>query len=70
MLALGVGLIWTNYWMVISPVSPSSLIPVLLVDRINFGSNVFWMCWCFSCSNGVHACLEEVASSGFISPML
>lgn len=41
-----------------------------LVDRINLGSKILWVGWCSYSSTGIFTLLQEVASSGSISPML
>jgi hypothetical protein len=45
-------------------------VPEFLVDRINFMSKVLWVDWNTYHITGVPAWLQEVASSGSISPML
>jgi hypothetical protein len=39
------------------------------VDRINFGLTVLWVGWCLYNSTGVPVWLQQVASSGSMSPM-
>jgi hypothetical protein len=61
---------WACYWLAIPSVSAYSSIPELLIDRINFRLRVLWVGWCFYHFTGVPAWLQEVASSGSISPSL
>ena len=69
-LSMGWVSIWAGYWLVIPSVSASYPVPAFLVDRIKFGLKVLWVGWCPYSSPGVPAWLQEVASSGSISPML
>lgn len=59
-------------WLLIGdPPGPApSPLPVCLVDRMNFGLEVVWAGWCSHRSTEVPAWLQEVASSGSISPVL
>ncbi|EDL00034.1 mCG141415 [Mus musculus] len=61
---------WASYWLAIPSVSAPSLIPAFIVDRINFGLKVLWVGWCSYCPTVVPAWLQELASSGSISPVL
>lgn len=50
---------------------PQSLspVPAFLIDRIHLGSKVLWVDSCLYFSTGVPAYLQEVTSSGSITPM-
>ena len=48
----------------------SIFVPVLLLDRTNFGSEVLWVGWCPYCSTGGPAWLKEVISSGSVFLLL
>jgi hypothetical protein len=52
-----------------SPVFVPPLVPAFLVDRINFGLKVLWVGWSPFSFTGVPSWLQEVVSSGSISPM-
>jgi hypothetical protein len=69
-LAHGMGLKLGQFWLATPSVSAPSPVPTLLVDRINTGFKVLWVGWSLYHSTGVPAWLQEVAYSGFISPML
>jgi hypothetical protein len=50
---------WASYYLAI-PLSLCSIFALtFLVDRINFGSKVLWVCWCSYSSTGVSAWLQE-----------
>ena len=61
---------WAGYWLAILSVSALSPVLPLLVDRINLGLKVLWVGWQLYQSNAISAWLQEVASSGSISPVL
>jgi hypothetical protein len=54
----------------IPSVSAPSHVPAFLVDRINFGLKVLWVCCCPYRSTVAPAWLQEVASSASISLIL
>jgi hypothetical protein len=68
-LAHGMGLKLGQLLFGYSLVSALSAMPAFLVDRIIFGLKVLWVGCCPYCSSGVSARLQEVAYSGFTSPM-
>ena len=58
---------WTGYWLAILSVTTPSLVPTLLVGRINFRLKVLWVGWCLYCSTGVPVWLQEVGFSSVVS---
>ena len=61
---------WAVNWLTLTSVSMPSPVPVILVERIHFGLKVLWVCWCPYHSIGVLPRLQNVTSSGSISPMI
>jgi hypothetical protein len=60
---------WVGYCLAIPTVSAPSPMPAFLVDRMVLGLKVLWVGWCLYHSTRVPAWLQEVASSGCISPV-
>jgi hypothetical protein len=59
-----------SYWLGHSTSSCSIFVPEFLFDRTNFGLKVLWVGWYLHPSIGRSVWLLEVASSGYMSPML
>jgi hypothetical protein len=60
---------WASYWLVTLSDSVLSPIPAFLVNRVNLESKVLWVGWCPYHYIGVPAWLQEMTSSGSISPV-
>lgn len=68
MLAHGMGL-KMGWWLAIPSLSATFPMPAFLTYRINLGLKVLCIDRCLYCSSGVPAWLQDMASSGSISPM-
>ena len=61
---------WASYWLAVALVSAPSPVPTFLIERIKFGLEILWVGQCLYCSTGAPAWLQEVVTSGSISPKL